>query len=115
LRKNVFYTYVLSYLDKNGTSLKNKYQSNLPNFKNDYKISDEMLSKFIDYATSKEVVFNEEEYRKDKDYIIYRIKAQIARNYWKNEGWYSVLLQTDEQLNKAMTLFIEAKELANLK
>jgi carboxyl-terminal processing protease len=115
LRKNVFYTYVLSYLDKNGTSLKNNYQSNLPNFKNDYKISDEMLSKFIDYATSKEVVFNEEEYRKDKDYIIYRIKAQIARNYWKNEGWYSVLLQTDEQLNKAMTLFIEAKELAKLK
>lgn len=73
------------------------------------------MSKFIDYATSMEVTFNEEEYRKDKDYIVSRLKAQIARNYWKNEGWYSVLLNTDDQMNKAITLFKEAKDLANLK
>ena len=53
--------------------------------------------------------------KKDKDYIASRIKAQIARNYWKNEGWYSVLLSTDDQLNKALTLFNEAKDLAKLK
>jgi carboxyl-terminal processing protease len=114
LRKNVFYLYVLSYLDKNGESIKNKF-GNLFSFKTDFMISDEMMSKFIDYATSKEVTFNEEEYRKDKDYIMSRIKAQIARNYWKNEGWYSVLLNTDDQMNKAITLFKEAKDLANLK
>lgn len=114
LRKNVFYTYVLSYLDKNGESIKNKF-NNLYDFKSKFIISDELMSKFIDYAASKEVIFNEEEYRKDKDYIISRLKAQIARNYWKNEGWYSVLLNTDDQMNKAITLFKEAKDLANLK
>ncbi|MDP2366455.1 MAG: hypothetical protein Q8M94_22100 [Ignavibacteria bacterium] len=42
------------------------------------------------------------------------MKAQIARNFWKNEGWYSVLLSSDDQLLKAITLFKEAKDLANL-
>ena len=51
----------------------------------------------------------------DKDYISARLKAQIARNYWKNEGWYSILLTSDDQLNKALTLFNEAKDLAKLK
>ena len=115
LRKNVFYTFTLSYLDKNGSSIKQKYNDNLSNFKNDYKITDDLMKNFINYASSKEVVFSEEDYQKDKDYIASRLKAQIARNYWKNEGWYSVLLSTDDQLNKALTLFNEAKDLAKLK
>ncbi|MBE0550770.1 MAG: hypothetical protein IH619_00120, partial [Ignavibacterium sp.] len=47
--------------------------------------------------------------------IVARLKAQIARNFWKNEGWYSILLTSDDQLNKALTLFNEAKDLAKLK
>ena len=114
LRKNVFYTYVLSFLDKNGASIKNKF-NDLAAFKSGYKINDEMMSKFIEFASGKDVSFNEDEYKKDKEYIISRLKAQIARNYWKNEGWYSVLLTTDDQMLKASTLFNEAKNLANLK
>lgn len=115
LRKNIFYTFTLSYLDKNGASIKQKFDDNLSKFKNDYKITEDMMKNFIDYASSKDVVFSEEDYQKDKDYIASRIKAQIARNYWKNDGWYSVLLSTDDQLNKALTLFNEAKDLAKLK
>jgi carboxyl-terminal processing protease len=115
LRSNVFYTFILSYLDKNTESIKNKYKDDLIFFKKDFKISDEMLKNFIEYAKTKEVTFNEEEYDKDKEYIVSRLKAQIARNYWKNEGWYSILLSQDDQLNKALTLFNEAKDLAKLK
>ncbi len=39
----------------------------------------------------------------------------MARNFWKNKGWYSVLLKEDNQLEKAETLFGEAKDLAKLK
>jgi len=111
----VFYTFILSYLDKNTEAIKNKYKEDLIFFKKDFKISEEMLKHFIEYAKTKEVTYNEEEYNKDKEYIASRLKAQIARNYWKNEGWYSVLLNEDDQLNKALTLFNEAKELAKLK
>jgi carboxyl-terminal processing protease len=111
----VFYTFILAYLDKNSESIKNKFKDDLNFFRKDFKISDDMLKNFIEYAKTKEVVFNDEEYQKDKEYIASRLKAQIARNYWKNEGWYSVLLTQDDQLNKALTLFNEAKDLAKLK
>ena len=114
LRKNVFYTFILSYIDKNGAAIKTKYNEDFSSFLREFKINDEMMKNFIDFATSKEVTINEEDYQKDKEYISARLKAQIARNFWKNEGWYSVLLSTDDQLIKAITLFKEAKDLANL-
>ncbi len=94
--------------------IKENYDDKLSTFKQDFKITEAMIKSFIDFAKLKEVTFNEEEYQKDKDYISARLKAQIARNFWKNEGWYSVLLTTDDQLLKAITLFNEAKDLANL-
>ncbi len=115
LRKNLFYTFILSYLDKNSVRLKNKYKDELSFFRNDFKITEELLKNFIEFAKTKDVAFNDEDYKKDKDYISSRLKAQIARNYWKNEGWYSVLLKQDVQLVKALTLFDEAKDLAKLK
>ncbi|HEX9251279.1 MAG TPA: S41 family peptidase [Ignavibacteriaceae bacterium] len=115
LRKNIFYTFILSYLDKNTETIKQKYGDDLSKFKSDFKITDAMMKSFLDFASSKEVEFVDADFQKDKDYISARLKAQIARNFWKNEGWYSVLLGSDDQLNKALTLFNEANDLAKLK
>lgn len=115
LRKNLFYTFILSYLDRNGEAIKNKFNNDLSLFKKDFIITDELLNNFIAYAKSKDVELSQDDLAKDKDYIKARLKAQIARNFWKNEGWYSVLLSTDNQYIKALTLFDEAKNLENLK
>jgi len=64
LRKNLFYTYILSYLDKNGESIKKKFNDNLPLFEKDFKVSETMLNSFNDYARSKDVTFVQEEYEK---------------------------------------------------
>jgi carboxyl-terminal processing protease len=115
LRKNLFYTFILSYLDRNSESIKLKYKDDLNLFRKYFFISDDILNEFIGYAKSKEVDLNKDDLKKDNIYIRTRLKAQIARNFWKNEGWYSVLLSTDDQFNKALTLFDEAKALENLK
>ena len=114
LRKNVFYQYVLSYLDRNSDDISNRFGNDLLKFKSEFQVSDQMLSEFLMMAAEKSVEKNEEELNKDKQYIRTRIKAQLARNFWKNEGWYSVLLEIDNQMIKAVTLFDEAKTLANL-
>ncbi len=114
LRKNVFYEFVLSYLDKKSESLADKYNDDLQLFRNEFEVDDDLIKEFINLAKSKSVEFEEELYIKDKQYIKSRLKAQIARNFWKNEGWYSVLLGIDNQMQKAVTLFGEAKNLANL-
>lgn len=115
LRNNIFYSFILNYLDSHTNDIKTKYGEDLSYFIKDFKIDDNVVKSFIDYASSKEIEYNDEEFQKDKDYIVARLKAQIARNFWKNEGWYSVLITSDEQVNKALTLFNEAKDLANLK
>jgi carboxyl-terminal processing protease len=114
LKNNVFYQFILSYLETSGKSIQAKY-STLQDFKDNFNFSEKDIRNFIDFAGSKKVKFSEEDFKKDKDFITSRLKAQIARNFWKNEGWYQVLLSSDSQLLKALTLFGEAKDLANLK
>lgn len=115
LRKNVFYLFTLTYLDSNGERIKDKYGDDLNSFKNNFELSEKEFTSFIEFAKSKEIVIVEEDLVKDKKYIHARLKAQIARNFWKNDGWYSVLLPIDNVIKKANTLFGTAKEIAKLK
>jgi len=115
LRNNIFYIYTLSYLDKNSSEIKNQFGGDLGKFRNGFTVDDNIVKDFISFAETKNVKFVSEDLEKDKVYIQARLKAQIARNFWKNEGWFSVLLSTDKQVSKAVTLFNEAKDLAKLK
>ena len=115
LRKNLFYKFILKYLDKNGDSIKAKYQDDLDKFRREFSFSPEQEKNFIRFAEDKGVPVVEEDLNKDKTYIFTRLKAQIARNYWKNKGWYTVILGIDTQFLKSVTLFDEAEDLAKLK
>jgi carboxyl-terminal processing protease len=115
LKNNLFYQFVLKYLDNHASDIKLIYHDDLNLFMNDFKISSGTLKDFTDFAASKNVKLHEDDLIKDKSYITARLKAQVARNFWKNDGWYQVLLKTDNQIEKAETLFQEAKDLAKLK
>ena len=41
----------------------------------------------------------------EKDYLIRQIKANIGRNLWGNEIFYSILLEEDRFLERAIILF----------
>ena len=114
LRKNTFYLYALKYIDVHGKELQSDYKD-IISFRDGFKLSDKDMKDFIAFSESKEAKFVEKDYEKEKDYITSRLKAQIARNYWKNEGWYAVLLGVDKQLEKALSLFPKAEEMAKAK
>ncbi len=115
LQKNLFYVFALSFIDENGNKIAANYGKNLKKFRDEFSLSESDIKKFVDFASNKDVKFSDSDFQKDKDYIVARLKAQIARNYWKNEGWYSVLIPVDKQVSKAINLFDEARALANLK
>ena len=115
LRNNIFYQFVLKYLDGNGDQIDISFGDNLGKFRTEFNFSQEEENSFINFAKNKGVEIVDEDYKNDRDYIFARLKAQIARNYWKNKGWYTILLDYDTQFLKAVTLFDEAKDLANLK
>lgn len=115
LQNNIFYLYALSYIDANGKEIVNKFGKNLKIFRDDFSFSEIDITRFIDFAVQKNVKYVADDFQKDREYILARLKAQVARNYWKNEGWYSVLIPIDNQVEKALSLFVEAGDLANLK
>ena len=99
----------LSYWVKKGNVIETKkrltnYQNNFELFKNNFSFTDSDMKSFIKFAERNDVVYSNDDFQKDEQYIKTRLKAQIARNYWNNNGWYAVLLELDEQ-------YIKAKEL----
>lgn len=112
-RNNIFYLYIRSYMDSHGEDLRAKYKT-LKDFKKEFKVDSKLEEAFKTFATSKNIKFNESQYKKDREYIVARLKAQIARDIWKNEGWYYVILEADNQFEKALTLFPKAQEMLKL-
>ncbi|MEO8399530.1 MAG: S41 family peptidase, partial [Ignavibacteriaceae bacterium] len=86
LKNNLFYQFILSYLDSHG-NIKAKYDDDLNKFKNEFNFSDSDLNQFVKFSEQKDVKLVQKDFDKDKNYIATRLKAQLARNYWKNEGW----------------------------
>jgi carboxyl-terminal processing protease len=114
LGKGVFQEYSLNYMDRNGKSLRSEYKTDLARFRDAFTVTPEMEAEFKALAVKKGVTMNEEQLSKDMSYIRTRIKAQIARSLYANEGWYSVMRSEDNQFQKALTLFPEAEKIARL-
>lgn len=113
-RRNMFYEFVTGYLTRNGDKIKSAYKSDMQKFLKGFTVDEELMNEFLAFTKGKKIEFVEEEFVKDKDYIQARLKAYIARNFWSNEGWYSVLLGIDSQVKKAISLFPEAEKFARL-
>lgn len=111
LKENIFYSFILNYLDSYGNKIKSEFGDDLNKFRKEYSIDNSVLNSFISYARSKGINVKEDELKKDYSYIKSRLKAQIARNFWKNEGWYAVLLEEDNQFKRAVSLFNDAESL----
>ncbi|CUS92431.1 hypothetical protein JGI6_01630, partial [Candidatus Kryptonium thompsonii] len=62
-------------------------------------------------VVSKGIKWDEEQYQKDMAYIKAILKAHIARFIWRNEGWYPIMLEVDEQFQKALELMPQAEKL----
>jgi carboxyl-terminal processing protease len=115
LKNNLFYQFALNYIEGHNKSIKSIYGDDLNKFIENYKITENVLGNFIKFAKSKKINPEPEQFKKDKAYITVRLKAQIARNYWKNKGWYKEMSTIDKEIQKSLTLFNEAKDLAGLK
>ncbi len=115
LKNNIFYQFILNYLDDNKSKVEKISGTDLNKFSENFSFSDNELQKFINFADTKKIKFSDKDFKKDKGYISARLKAEVARTIWKNNGWYDVMLKEDNQFQKAITLFDEAKELAKLK
>ncbi len=104
-RLNLYYEFIRSYLDKNRDKIANIYKDNYKKFAKQFKFSDNEIDRFLKFIKSRGVKYSREEILGDIEYIKSRLKAYIARDLWKNKGWYYILLQEDNQYSRAVSLF----------
>ncbi|MEW6194750.1 MAG: S41 family peptidase [Bacteroidota bacterium] len=105
-RNNIYYQFIRKYLDN-----KEKPQVlTLKDFNDKFSIGNQELEQFIKFAESKNVKYDAVGFNKDREIIRMRLKAFIARDWFRQEGWYSTLLETDKQFRQAITHFDEAEK-----
>lgn len=114
LRRDMFYQFITTYLDGDGSGLRARYGSDRKDFLRSYQISEDILSAFRTFIQQKEVTNEEKDFEKDLAFIKTRLKAYVARAFWGNEGWYPVMLEVDTQFQKAVALLPEAAKIAKL-
>ncbi len=115
LRKNnAYYQFIRELMDKNGASLRKKYLNKINVFKSEFNISDQQLHEFVQFASKNKVKYDAKGYASDKEAIRIRLKAFVARDLFKNDGWYLSLLSNDRQFKKAVGLFGEAAKMKGL-
>ncbi|HUL43007.1 MAG TPA: S41 family peptidase [Bacteroidota bacterium] len=112
LAKGVFREFALDFIDKEGAEIRQRYD--LRKFKSDFEVSAQVMNDFKALGVKKGIVLREEQYAKEKDVITTRVRAEIARAIWGNEGAWRLLETEDNQLQKALTLFPEAARIAKL-
>jgi len=110
-RQNLFYIFISNFMDNKGNEIRAKYANNFEYFRKNFQITDEMLNEFKNFVVSKGIKWDEEQYQKDMAYIKAILKAHIARFIWRNEGWYPIMLEVDEQFQKALELMPQAEKL----
>jgi carboxyl-terminal processing protease len=114
LRKSIFFDFCKNYMEGPGYPLRARYGKNYEYFKENYKVPNELMAEFRKYIETKEVKIDENEYTKDYNFLSTRLKAQIARTLFGLEGEIGVLIEIDNQIQKALTLFPEAEKIAKL-
>lgn len=103
----LFYTgliqqFALTYADKQREKLK-KYAS-FENFNSTFKITDVMLEELFAFAEKNKVKRNAKEAQQSKALISLYLKANIARNIWRNDGYYPVVNSNDKAFQKAVEI-----------
>ena len=111
---NLFYKFIRQLLDGNLKGVYEKYNGNLTQFSNYFDLSDDQINLFKNFCLKNGMEIDIISFNLDKNYIKKRLKAEIARNYWKKNGWYKILLDEDEQFLKARELLSKNFQIDNL-
>ncbi len=111
--KRIFLEYVDDHVSQRQDAMRKEYGTSA-NFNKKFRVTGSMLDEIYQHAKKAGIKITREEFDKNVKYISMLLKAQIARNIWGNDGWYRVVLNLDNQFQKALTLFPEADRIEGL-
>ncbi|MBL4704297.1 MAG: S41 family peptidase, partial [Flavobacteriales bacterium] len=102
IRKGHMNTFILDYIDKNRSKLKQTYPE-FSIFKRDFN-PDNLTKDLISYAKKEGLEFNKEEYTRSERVIKTRIKAMVAQNLWSYAKFYEIINNLNNSYKKAIEI-----------
>ncbi len=107
--KRLFFEFGSSYIVQH-----KEITTNFDNFNRNFMVDKEVLTAFRDFITAKNILFRENDFKEDLNYIKIMIKAEIARSLWGSQQYYQVRLSSDVQVIEALKYFSNAAQIAGL-
>jgi carboxyl-terminal processing protease len=74
----------------------------MESFYDDFQIEDELFNEFVIFVKKEDVELNVIDLAKSQEDIKNRLKAQIARQLYKEEGFYRILMDKDVMVKEAL-------------
>ncbi|MFP4620325.1 MAG: S41 family peptidase [Bacteroidales bacterium] len=105
--EGLIYSFAFRFADNHRSDLTSLDE---PKDINQYLENNNIYSQFLDYVFDMGVPRDIEGIKKSKKIINTRLKAYIARNIMENEGFYPIIREVDETLEKAFNLLEEGKK-----
>jgi len=102
--RGVIQSFALNYVDKKRKNLNSKYKDALA-FKNKFNITDDLFNSIIKFAEEQEIERNLEEILTSKTLIKRGLKAAISRNLYNDFGYYVIVNESDNTVQKAINSF----------
>jgi len=99
--KGVLIDYVISFMDRSRADLTARYKD-ISSFDKDFNPDGKMLQNFENFATSHGVKENVKEFNQSRSLIAMQMKALIARQLYKSDGFYEILNEHNETFKKAL-------------
>lgn len=103
LRKRLIDQYILEYVDVHRKELLMKYPE-MEMFKNNFEISEAIVSDFISYSDKKGVTFSEIDFGLSRKHIESLLKAYIARDLWTTSEFFEITNDMDPKFATAVTI-----------
>ena len=100
--------YALNYVGQHRENLTNMQWEG---YRKRFEVTDLMLRQIVKQAEKEGVNYDDKAFRADKKSIKHSLKALIARNIWRDQGFYPIYHEEDQEFQKALQLFDEAEAL----
>ena len=94
--------FAYDYVDANRQQL--KMYNTLNAYKNNFHITDDIFNSFVNKSSDTTTRHSKKDIDEATPYLKNQLKAFIARQIFKNEGFYPILLQVDKTYLKAVEL-----------
>lgn len=107
VNKGIISEYSYKYLDQNRAAIEG-YKT-FTEFDKHFEVTDDMYNKFVAYALKQGAEKDEKGIKISAFLIKTQLKALIARQVWKNDGFYPVIHRIDETVKKAIEVINSSK------